>query len=222
MSIGTLKIAPVPVLEGDEYQPPAERKPIPDDGEYTLRLPDTFPEDAFEEDKRRDEAPPYPLQVVTEPKIIGDREGEATDFDGTTLRFQRASTRFLKFRKSSTLADQLMAIEEDPRDMEGMSGEDAVGFLQDTLSGREFFAYVRWESSFVPKQGADRVYLRGMKQHDAANLRRLGVPLDKDIEGPQPKYPSPWEKDEAHPDQPKLVFANARIGRYIMPDPDEG
>ena len=219
MSIGNLNLAPVPVLTDEAYEPPKERSPIPEDGEYILRLPEVFPEDAFEEDKRMGEEPPFPLGVVIEPKIISDADGNPTPFDGTTLRFQRASTRWLQYRKSSTLADLLMALGLDPRDMEGMSGEDAMSYIQDNIAGQEFTAYVRWESSFFPTQGAKRVYLRGMRQHDAKALRtKYNVQFEDGVEGPQARFPSPWEMDQGEQDQPKLIFANARIGRYVMPD----
>ena len=85
--------------------------------------------------------------------------------------------------------------------------------------GGGFSAYVRWESSFFPKQGEKRVYLRGMKQHDAKALRqKYGVRFAEEVEGPQAKFPSPWETDSGEPNEPKLIFVNARIGRYMMPD----
>ena len=217
MSIGNLQLAAVPVLEGEEYQPPADFKPIPDDGEYTLKLHDTYPDEAFEEDKRKDEPAPWPLQVMIDPTVVGDRDGNPSEFNGSVLKWQRASTRFLKYRKSSDIADLLMALDLDPHDLEGLGGLEAVEYLREHLSGAEFPAYIRWESSFLPKQGGKRVYVKGQPAHDAANLRKLGIPLDKEAVGYQARYPSPWEKDKADATQPKLIFVNARIGRYIMP-----
>ena len=215
MSIANLNLAPVEVLSDEQYEPPSNFE-LPNDGEYTFQLPTTFPDDSFGEDKRRTETQGH-LQVLIDPTIIADGDGESTRARNYTLRYQRASVRINSFRKSSQIADLLMGLGESPSEMP-TDPREAVEWLRETLAGQTFRGYARAECSVKLRNG-DYLNLRGRKDFDAAALRAQGIAVADEATGFQANFPSPWETDPKTGDA-KVLYANLRIARVIVPESD--
>src|SRR3990167_3683981 len=98
--ISNFNILPSEALDFETYKLAGEGRPFPPRGRYTLRAPDSFPQEAFKPNKKNDA-----LTVQIDPTIVGPT-GE-----GRVLKFTRISAKTFKrgLSTASQLGDYLVA-----------------------------------------------------------------------------------------------------------------